>query len=191
MPPPKPGPSREVDLEGTYRMRASFSVGVVVAYAILIALVLAVVAPRVQHGYTWVTYLLVGLLLLFLARYLSTSYTLNDTHLHAWTILGGVRVPLDEVRAIEYASLRDLSPTGGWLASWVMRGKMYSPVIGEFDMVFTEAASGVLVTAGPYPLYISPRRPEEFARELSRRVRSYTGPLLKDVGNPVQSGPAV
>ena len=184
---PKLNARGTTDLEGKYRMRGRYSSGVVGAYVLLFLLLIFVVAPKVQMGYTWATYLLLGILVLFLARDLSTEYTLNDTHLHAWTILGGRRVPLDDVRAIEFASLRDLAPTGGFLASWVARGKMYSPTIGEFEMVFTDAAKGLLVSAGPYPLYISPRSPEEFARELSRRVRSYTGPLLKDVGIP---GPA-
>jgi hypothetical protein len=190
MSPPEPPASSTTVLEGKYRMRGRLSAGVVGAYAVLLVLVVLFVAPKVQRGYDWATYLLLGVILLFLVRYLTTEYTLDDTHLHAWTILGGRRVPLDEVRAIEYASLRDLSPTGGMLSSWVMRGKMYSPTIGEFDLVFTDAARGLLVSAGPYPLYISPRSPEGFARELSRRVRSYTGPLLKDVGNPAPPPPA-
>lgn len=61
---------------------------------------------------------------------------------------------------------------------------MYSQLIGEFDSIYTDAATGLLVSAGAYPVYISPKDSEAFARELSRRARSYSGPLLKDVGNP-------
>ncbi len=119
-----------------------------------------------------------------LGRYLSTSYRVDDTSLSAWRLLGGRRVRLDEVRKIEYASLRDLAPTGGLLGSWGWRGRMWSPVVGRFDSIYTDASRGLLVSAGDVPLYISPRDPDAFARELSRRVRSYSGRLAVDVGDP-------
>lgn len=167
-------------------MRARYSAGVVGAYVLLVILIAVLVSPKVTGGYTWVTYFLLGVTVLFLVRYFSTRYSLNDTDLVAWRILGSRRVPLDEVRAIEYANLRDLVPTGGvfGMGSWGWRGRMHSATIGEFDSIYTDAAGGLLVTAGAYPLYISPRDPAAFARELSRRARSYTGVLEKDVGNP-------
>jgi hypothetical protein len=167
-------------------MGGRLSAGVVGAYVVLTLLILLVVAPRSEGRYAWVPYLLVGFTVLFLARYFSTTYTLNDTHLVAWRILGGRRIPLEDVRAIEYASLRDLVTTGGvfGMGSWGWRGRMHSVTIGEFDSIYTDASAGLLVTAGAYPLYISPRHLQEFARELSRRVRSYTGSLAKDVGAP-------
>lgn len=172
--------------EGRYVMRARFSAGVVGAYVLLLVLIGVFVAPRVAKVYTWVPYLLAAVTLLLLVRYFSTRYVLNDTDLVAWRILGSRRVPLEDVRAIEYANLRDLVPTGGLfgLGSWGWRGRMHSTLIGEFDSICTDAVSGLLVTAGAYPLYISPRDTNGFARELSRRVRSYTGPLAKDVGIP-------
>jgi len=168
-------------------MRASLSATVVGVYVVLLLLIIVVVGARSSIGFSWVTFLLIIVTLLFLVRYLSTSYVIDDTTLIARTIFGRTRVDLQEVRAIEYASLRDLAPTGGGIAGWIWRGKLYSQTIGEFETVYTDPGSGVLVTAGAYPLYISPRRPREFARELSRRVRSYTGPLLKDVGHPSAS----
>jgi len=187
-------PSRErdaaADLEGRFRMRASLSAGVIGAYALMLLLIVYVVGFRTTVGFGWVTYFLLAVTILFLARYLSVTYAIDDTNLVARTMFGTHRWPLEEIRGIEYASLRELAPTGGLLSSWVWRGKMYSPTIGEFELVFTEAASGLLVTASPYPLFISPRVPKEFARELSRRVRSYTGPLLKDVGQPSGAEPA-
>jgi hypothetical protein len=167
-------------------MGAHISVGVVVAYVLIAVLILVAVAPRIGTHNAWAPYFLVAVVLFLLLRYFSTRYTLDDTDLVAWKILGGRRIPLEEVRAIEFANLRDLVTTGGifGMGSWGWRGRMHSVVIGEFDSVYTDAASGLLVTAGAYPLYISPRDPEEFARELSRRVRSYTGPLTKDVGAP-------
>jgi hypothetical protein len=170
--------------EGKYRMRARLSVAVIVTYGLLLVLILLLIAPELHGVYVWATVLLVVLLLFYLARYLSVSYTLDDTHLRARELFGGRRVPFEEIRAIEYASLRDLSPTGGMFASWIGTGKMYSPSLGDFQMVFTDAAEGLMISAGVYPLYISPRDREAFAKELSRRVRSYTGPLLKDVGFP-------
>lgn len=147
--------------------------------------------PHTSTSYLWVPYLLLALTAVLLARYLSTYYVLDDTYLRARRLFGGRTIRLEEVRRIEYASLRDLVPiSGGFgLGAWGWRGRMYSPSIGDFDSVFTDAARGLLVTAGAYPLYLSPRDPVAFARELSRRVRSYTGPLARDVGDPNQ-GPA-
>jgi hypothetical protein len=135
-------------------------------------------------SFKWVPYAIVAFLLGALARYLSTTYRIDDLELSAWRILGGRRMRLEEVRRIEYASLRDLSPTGSFLGAWGWRGRMWSPLIGPFDSVHTEAALGLLVTGGTVPVFISPRDPEGFARELSRRVRSYTGRLAVDVGDP-------
>jgi Bacterial PH domain len=184
MRPPEGPPAGTIDAEGRFHMRASYSATVIGVYVFMIVLVVYVVGFRSSIGFSWVTYLLLAVTVLFLLRYLSVSYVLDDTRLTARTLFGNSRVVLEEVRSIEYASLRDLAPTGGGIFSWVWRGKLYSQTIGDFDAVFTDAAFGILVTAGAYPLYISPRRPQEFARELSRRARSYTGPLRKDVGHP-------
>ncbi|MGI0068556.1 MAG: hypothetical protein ACREB9_09185, partial [Thermoplasmata archaeon] len=62
----------------------------------------------------------------------------------------------------------------------------WSPVIGSFDSVQT-STRGIMVYAGPTPLYITPKHPDEFVRELSRRVRSYRGPLEVDHGAPQPS----
>jgi hypothetical protein len=177
--------------EERYRMRAKLSPAVVGVYLFMMLLIGLVVGPRSTSSYGWALYFLLAVTALFLVRYLSTRYWMDDSFLVAWRILGGRRISLEEVRAIEYASLRDLAPTGGVLGigSFGWRGRMHSSSIGEFDSIYTEAALGLLVTAGAYPLYISPVRPDEFARELSRRVRSYTGDLAKDVGRPGGSSP--
>jgi hypothetical protein len=165
-------------------MGGRLSAGVVGAYVVLALLILLVVVPRAASGFAWAAYVLFAVTVLFLLRYFSTRYTLTDTDLRAWRIFGSRRIALEDVRAIEYSSLRDLTPTGGifGMGSWGWRGRMHSVEIGEFDSIYTDAAAGLLVTAGAYPLYLSPRKPDEFARELSRRVRSYTGALQKDVG---------
>jgi hypothetical protein len=119
----------------------------------------------------------------FLVRYLSTSYSIDDVYLRAWRIAGGRRIHLADVRKIEVIRLRDLSPTG-FFGSWGWRGRMWSPLIGHFDAIYSDP-TGLLLTADGVPLFISPRHAGEFARELSRRVRSYTGPLAVDAGAPV------
>ena len=132
---------------------------------------------------TWAPWALGILLVFFLARYLSTYYLLDDTFLHARRLAGGRRVTLSKIHRIEYASLRELSPTG-FFGSWGWRGRMWSPSIGKFDSVYTDAARGVLITDETEPLFDSPKDPEAFARELSRRVRSYHHDLEVDVGAP-------
>jgi len=165
---------------GPYAMGAQVSASVVGGYALVIALIVLLVRPRIPSAEWWAVYVLLALALLPLARYLSTRYSLDETHLRAWTIFGGGQLPLKDVRAVRPASLRDFSATGGFLASWVWRGRLFSPTIGEFVPIYTDAASGLLVSAEPYPWYISPRRPAEFARELSRRI----GPGSRDVPRP-------
>ena len=152
-------------------------------YLVLLVLVLLVLPNSASVSYRWVPYALAVFLLATMARYLSTSYRIDDLNLRAWRIFGGRRVRLEEVRRIEFASLSDLSPTG-FFGAWGWRGRMWSPRIGPFDSIHTEASHGLLITAGAVPVFISPRDPEGFARELSRRVRSYTGRLAVDVGDP-------
>ncbi len=158
-------------------------------YGFLLIIVAVLVSRGVPGGYWWLPYVLTALVAGSLGRYLSTRYWIDDQYLHAWRLLGGVRIRLDRVRRIEYVSLRDLSP-GGMFGSWGWRGRMWSPRIGHFDSIYTDAARGVLVTAGEVPLYVSPRNREAFARELSRRVRSYSGRLTVDVGDPLQAAGA-
>lgn len=166
------------------------SAGVIGTYVVLAALI--VYFSYAENAFTtspWPSYLLLAICVFFLARYLSTIYQLDATRLRAWRILGTRTIRFEDVRKIEYANLRDLGPVG-MFASWGYRGRMWSPVLGAFDAIYTESL-GLLVTADKVPLFISPRDPAAFARELSRRVRSYTGPLEVDVGAappPVSTG---
>ncbi len=173
-------------------MGARLSYAVIGAYVFMLVLIVLVVGPRSRSPYSWVLYFLLVLTLLFLVRYLTTRYWMDDVHLVAWRFLGGRRIALDEIRSIEFASMRDLAPTGGTfgMGAWGWRGRMHSSTIGDFDSIYTDAAAGLLISAGAYPLYISPKHREEFARELSRRARSYSGSLLKDVGDPAKRPPA-
>ncbi len=169
-------PPPVLDAWRRYRAHGKISYYVVGFYLILLAVaVLVIHAPTSEP---WLIPLLAFVILLFLVRYLSTSYTIDSEYLRAWRLLGGQRARLKNVRRIEYASLRDLSATGFW-GSWGWRGRMWSPRIGRFDSIYTET-SGLLVTAGDVPLFISPVHPEAFAQELSRRVRSVGGRLLSD-----------
>lgn len=143
------------------------------AYLVLLLLVLLVL--RAPPSDPWVPYFLALVILLFLARYMTTSYRIDATYVRAWRILGGQRVRLKLVRRIEFASLRDLSATG-FFGAWGWRGRMWSPQIGKFDSIHTET-SGLLITGGDVPLFISPENSEAFAEELSRRVRSVGGTL--------------
>ena len=182
--PPKPPSPPRLDASGVYRQRGRLSYGVIGVYVFLILILVVIFPLRSSLAYAWAPWAVAALFVLFLARYMSTSYSIDDSYLRAWRILGGRRIPLEKVNKIEYDNLRDLGSSGGIFGSWGWRGRMWSPQIGRFDSVYTDAAHGILVTAEGMPLYISPVDVPEFARELSRRVRSYTGRLLVDVGDP-------
>jgi hypothetical protein len=179
-PEPLPTKAARIDSEGRYHARAKYSGWNLGAYVVL--LVLIVVLIHAPAGQAWVPYVLVAIVLLLIARYVSTHYVIDDTYLRVSRLLGGRRLPLEEVRKIDYASIRDLSPVG-FFGSWGWRGRMWSPRVGTFDALYTDTA-GVLVDTTDVPLFVSPANPAEFTRELSRRVRSFTGPLELDVGDP-------
>ncbi|MCI4326991.1 MAG: PH domain-containing protein [Thermoplasmata archaeon] len=160
------------DSRGRVRVGAPISIAVVAMY---IVLALLIVYATVHSSFTsnaLVPEFLIGVIFLFLARYASTYYVLDDRALHARRLFGSRTVPLEEVRRVEFANLRDLGPVS-FFGGWGWRGRMWSPLIHTFDSIHTISA-GVLVTAGDYPLFISPKHPVEFGQELSRRVRSYS-----------------
>jgi hypothetical protein len=171
-----------IDSHGRYHDRGKISPWNVGAYLVLLLII--VVLFRNPIAQWWVPYVLIALVALLLARYLSTRYVIDDAYLHAYRILGGQRVSLEQVRQIDYSSIRDLSPLG-FFGSWGWRGRMWSPRTGTFDAIYTDTF-GLLVSPTEFPLFISPADPAGFARELSRRVRSYSGPLAVDVGDPAQ-----
>ncbi len=165
-----------------YVQHAGISIGVVIVYVVL-ALILILVG---LHGggvaANWGVLVVLAIIAIFAVRYLSTRYVIDADRLTAWRIFGSRRIQLEDVRRIEYGNLRDLGMVG-FFGSWGWRGRVWSPVIGKFDAVYTNTA-GLLVTAGAIPLFMSPKDPPGFARELSRRVRSYAGRLAADVGDP-------
>jgi len=181
-PGPAPGSTGRRDGLSVFRRRGQFSYTVIGVYVFLIVLAILIV-PR----YTSAWYAIDGILILFLfflLRYLSTSYSLDDTHLLAWRLPGARRIRLETIRRIEYASMRELGPTS-FVGSWGWRGRMWSPSIGAFDAVYTDPVKGILVSGEGVPIYISPTDLTLFARELSRRARSYSGRLTVDVGDPL------
>src|SRR5487761_124616 len=161
-------------------MGADLSYLVIGAYVFLLLLVVLIVPSSPIITYSWLVWVIAALVLFFLARYLSTCYWIDADRLTAFRILGRRTVQLEEIGGIQFGSLRDLSPTG-FFGAWGYRGRMWSPVIGKFDSIHTSSA-GIMIVAGEVPLFISPRHPKQFARELSRRVRSYRGRLEVDDG---------
>lgn len=119
-------------------------------------------------------------LLVYLARYSSTRYRIDGVRLYAWRLFGSRRMRLDRIRKIQPANLRDLGAVG-FLGTWGWRGRVWSTLVGAYDTVHTESR-GLLITGSGVPLFISPRDPEEFQRELSRRVRSANGGVAPDEG---------
>jgi hypothetical protein len=149
------------------------SVAIVAFYGVLI-LAFVVLALRPTNGLGPAAPVVLALiLLLFLARYTSTHYTLDARYFRARRLFGSRRIPFDEIRRIQLANLRDLGPVS-LFGYWGWRGRMWSPILGSFDSIHT-VSNGLLVTAGRVPLFVSPRDPPAFARELSRRVRSFGG----------------
>ncbi len=115
---------------------------------------------------------LVAALVIYLGRYLSTRYRLGAETFSALRLFGSRRMRLEEIRHASHANLRDLAPVS-FIGSWGWRGRMWSPRIGPFDTVHT-SSEGLLVSGGDrVPIFISPKDPDAFLAELSRRVRSY------------------
>lgn len=178
-----------IDPTGRYFVGSDLSYAVIGTYIVLLILILLFLPASGLLLYSWLTWLIAAIVVVFLVRYLSTCYWIDADRFTAYRLVGGRHVKLEDIRRIQFASLRDLSPTG-FFGSWGYRGRMWSPIIGKFDSVYT-SSSGLLIYAGVYPVFISPRHPKEFAQELSRRVRSYRGPLEYDDGSPMRAPPPV
>lgn len=111
MPSPEAEESGAPEAEGRFTMPARYSIGVIVAYAIIGLLLVLVVGRESSVGFGWPLYFLLAVTVFFLARYLSTRYVLDDTNFTAWRLFGSRRIPLEEVRAIgPRASASSLRP---------------------------------------------------------------------------------
>ncbi|MCI4334659.1 MAG: PH domain-containing protein [Thermoplasmata archaeon] len=162
-----------------FRMPAAKSMGVIVFYILLMLIVLGAEFYSPSASYVPYLYpLLEIVLLLFLLRYATTGYRVDGASLYASRILGGRRIPLEQIRKIQYANLRELGPMGITM-SFGWRGRGWSPTVGKMDSIST-VSRGLLVTAGEVPIFISPVDAIGFRRELSRRVRSAPGGELSE-----------
>lgn len=151
-------------------MPAKLSAGVMGLYLVLIGALVYLASYRLVN--LLVAEVLVAALIVYLGRYLSTRYRLDPYTFTARRLFGSRRIPLEEIRHASHSSLRDLAPVS-FIGSWGWRGRMWSPRVGSFDTVHT-SSEGLLVSGGTgVPVFISPKDPEGFLAELSRRVRSY------------------
>jgi hypothetical protein len=151
-------------------MPARYSVGIVVFYLVLIGAITYLGTYHLTN--LFVAEVLDAALIIYLGRYLSTRYWMNSRYFAARRLFGSRRIPLDEIRHVAPANLRDLAPVS-FIGSWGWRGRMWSPQIGPFDSVQT-ASEGLLVSGGDgVPVFISPKDPDALVTELSRRVRSF------------------
>jgi Bacterial PH domain len=174
---PAPDPGRYVSI-------APRSIPVVAVYLILAA---ALFYYRDSISTPWAFAFLSAVLLVYLVRYVSTYYVLDSDELKARRLFGSRRIRFEDIRAIQLANLRDLGPVG-LVGTWGWRGRVWSPIIGSFDTVHT-VSPGLLITAGKAPIFISPRDPVAFGRELSRRARSWGVDLASDPGALSQGAP--
>lgn len=143
-------------------------------FYLLLLLAILFEFPRLGIAPTAV-YLMAAVLAIYLGRELSVFYTIDEERLNAWRIFGWRRVPLESIRRVEPVSLRDLSPTG-FFGNWGWRSRRWSPQVGKFDSVYT-FHRGLLVVTDDVPLFISPARPNAFAKVLARHVERAGGRL--------------
>ena len=161
-------------------MHAAIPLSTVGFYILLVALLLYADSRNPTGGFPFVVTFLIAVILVFLARFLTTEYLLDAEFLRARRLFGSRRVRLEEVRKIEYGNLRELGGVS-FFGGWGWRGRLWSPVVGAFDSIST-VSRGLLVSEGRVPVFISPKDVDGFARELSRRARSYHEELEVDVG---------
>jgi len=151
-------------------MPSKLSAGIVGFYLVLLGAITYLGAYRLTTPL--VAEVLDAALILYLGRYLSTRYSLDSRTFTAARLFGSRRIPIEEIRHIGPASLRDLAPVS-FIGSWGWRGRMWSPRVGAFDSVHT-VSEGLLLSGGEgVPVFISPKDPAAFVAELDRRVRSY------------------
>jgi hypothetical protein len=183
-----PSGTARIDREGRWISHAPLSIGVIGVYIFLMLVLFFLGRATEPTLIPDPIFVAVAALAIFLARYASTTYTMDADQFLAGRLFGSRSVPLADVRRIELANLRDLGPVSFW-GGWGWRGRTWSAIVGTFDSVHT-VSPGVLVFQGPVPLFVSPKDPVEFATELSRRVRSYNGSVEIGPGIPGSNAPA-
>lgn len=123
---------------------------------------------------------LVALLLVYLGRFLSLTYKIEDGQVKALRLFGSRREPLSSVRKVEVDSLRNLSPVS-MLGGWGWRSRMWSPHIGAFDNLST-IHQGVIVYADGAPFFISPKDIDGFLKQLDESCGGKLLNLGRDEG---------
>ena len=172
-----------LDSEGRYVDWAPRSWGVVGLYIALILLILLLIqGPGYDSPY--LSLLLAAVLAVYLIRYLTTHYVMDAETLSARRLFGSRTVRLETIRSVELANLRELG-TMGMFGTWGWRSRVYSTFVGSFDSIHT-VSPGVLISSGNVPMFLSPHDPVAFARELSRRARSW-GVDLPPIPLPVSA----
>lgn len=166
----EPSPRVRLDGQGRYVDYAPRSYAVIGMYAVLVA-VLLYLNGGANYAVPSLPLILAAVLLVYLGRYVSTRYVMDSETLAAKRLFGSRKVRLEEIRNIELANLREIGPMG-MFGTWGWRSRVFSPTLGPFDSIHT-VSKGVLVSAGAVPMFLSPRDPIAFARELSRRARSW------------------
>jgi hypothetical protein len=165
----------------TYRQTARYSIGVFVFYAFLILIMVWVYlrgSADIVSSYL-VPFILL-LLIVYYIRYMSTHYRIDGRSFYASRLFGSRKLALRNIRKVQRANLRELGGIG-MLGTWGWRGRVWSPILGPYDTVHT-TSEGLLVTGLKVPVFISPRDPEAFQRELVRRVRAESGDEPPDTG---------
>lgn len=178
-------PGAVADGSGRYVAWGERSYATIGFYLVIIGLLVYLNGrPDEFLTYPQIPLVLAALVALYLVRYLTTRYVLDSDRLAARRLFGSRSIPLESIYKIKFASLREMAPVG-FFGSWGWRGRMWSPnpSVGSFDSIHT-VALGLLVTGKGVPMFISPKGPAEFARELSRRVRSAGVSLDEDDGMP-------
>ena len=178
-------PTSRINANGMWISHAPLPIEVVVFYGIVIVILLVLGRATGPSILPSPVLLLDLVVVIFLLRYVSTTYSMDSERFYARRLFGSRAIRLEDVRRIEFASLRELSPTG-FFGGWGWRGRMWSPVAGSFDSIHTRSA-GVMIYAGDVPLFVSPRDPAELATELSRRATSYSGSVGARTGDPVRA----
>jgi Ca2+/Na+ antiporter len=174
-------PTNEPGEVTIFRRTAAVSGGVVLFYVLLILLMLYVYYRGSASIFSnLLAPAIVLILLVYLARYGSTRYRIDDRYLYAWRLFGSRRVRLSAIRRIQRTNLRELGAVG-FFGTWGWRGRVWSPLVGTFDTIHT-VSDGLLVTGAKVPVFISPRAPDDFQRELARRVRSVNGDVMPELG---------
>lgn len=148
-----------------YSQRAAISWVLVGTYGFMILVVLLLWWGRELNDYgAGVLLLLLGI---YLARFLSIRYVVTAHHLAAKRLFGSRRVELKSIRRVDQISLREISPVS-WTGGWGWRSRMWSPIMGAFDNLST-VYQGLMVHGEGVPFLISPTDREAFLKVLEER----------------------